>query len=53
MPILAAVALSTVLAGQSSGGIKVPFEKYTLPNGMKVILHVDKTLPVATINTWF
>ncbi len=53
MPILATVALSTVLAGQTSGGIKVPFERYTLPNGMKVILHVDKTLPVATINTWF
>lgn len=53
MPILATVALTTVLAGQTTGGIKVPFEKYTLPNGMKVILHVDKTLPVATINTWF
>ncbi len=53
MPILATVALSSVLAAQSSTGIKVPFEKYTLPNGMKVILHVDKTLPVATINTWF
>lgn len=53
MPFLATVVLSTVLAGQASVGIKVPFEKYTLPNGMKVILHVDKTLPVATINTWF
>jgi zinc protease len=53
MPFLATVALSTVLAAQSANGIKVPFEKYTLPNGMKVILHVDKTLPVATINTWF
>lgn len=28
-------------------------EKYTLPNGMTVILHVDKSLPVATINTWY
>lgn len=53
MPLLATLALSTVLSAQQSGAIKVPFEKYTLPNGMKVILHVDKTLPVATINTWF
>lgn len=53
MPFLATLALSTVLAGQNSAGIKVPYEKYTLPNGMKVILHVDKTLPVAIINTWF
>ncbi len=28
-------------------------EKYSLPNGMTVILHVDKSLPVATINTWY
>lgn len=53
MPLLASAALTAVLAAQSGSGIKVPFEKYTLPNGMKVILHVDKTLPVATINTWF
>ena len=53
MPFLATLALSTVFAAQSSTGIKVPYEKYTLSNGMKVILHVDKTLPVATINTWF
>jgi predicted Zn-dependent peptidase len=28
-------------------------EKYTLPNGMVVILHVDKSLPQATINLWY
>lgn len=31
----------------------VKFEKYTLPNGMTVILHEDHTLPVVGINTWF
>lgn len=31
----------------------VKVEKYKLPNGMTVILHQDRTLPVATINTWF
>jgi len=31
----------------------VPVEKYTLPNGMTVILHEDHTLPVATINIWY
>lgn len=31
----------------------VKYEKYTLPNGMKVILHEDHSLPVAAINTWF
>ncbi|MFA6044380.1 MAG: pitrilysin family protein [Phycisphaerales bacterium] len=31
----------------------VKFEKYTLPNGMTVILHEDHTLPIVGINTWF
>ncbi|MBU6413523.1 MAG: insulinase family protein [Planctomycetes bacterium] len=31
----------------------VPVEKYTLPNGMTVILHEDHALPVATINIWY
>lgn len=31
----------------------VPYEKYTLPNGMTVILHEDHSLPVAAVNTWY
>jgi zinc protease len=32
---------------------KIQFEKYTLPNGLQVILHVDKKLPVVHVNQWF
>lgn len=32
---------------------KVQFEKYTLPNGLQVVLHVDKKLPVVHVNQWF
>jgi zinc protease len=32
---------------------KVDFEKYTLPNGLQVILHVDRKLPVVHVNQWF
>ena len=28
---------------------KIKYEKYTLPNGLKVILHQDKTAPVVAI----
>lgn len=55
MPGLTLLA-TFVLGAQTSKApqkIKIPYEKYTLSNGLKVILHVDKTLPVATINTWF
>ena len=32
---------------------KIEFEKYTLPNGLEVILHVDRKLPVVHVNQWF
>ena len=39
------LGFSTLIA-QSS---KVQFEKYTLPNGLKVILHEDKSAPVVAV----
>ncbi len=32
---------------------KIQFEEYTLPNGLQVILHVDRKLPVVHVNQWF
>jgi zinc protease len=32
---------------------KIRFEKYTLPNGLEVILHEDHSTPVVTVNTWY
>ena len=29
------------------------YEKYTLPNGLQVILHQDKSVPLVTVNTWY
>lgn len=50
--IAAAVALVSVLASTAlAQDVKV--EKYTLPNGMTVILHEDHSLPTVVINTWF
>ena len=42
------LALALTAAAQD-----VPCEKYTLDNGMTVILHVDHSLPIATVNTWY
>jgi len=33
--------------------IDLPFEKFTLPNGLDVIFHVDKSLPMVHVNTWY
>lgn len=32
---------------------KLQFEKYTLPNGLEVILHEDHSTPIVTVNTWY
>ncbi|HKF44764.1 MAG TPA: insulinase family protein [Thermoanaerobaculia bacterium] len=31
----------------------VVFEKFVLPNGLQVILHVDRKLPIVHVNEWF
>ena len=56
--VLALVALGPGLQGQSptTGQPALPkleFEKYTLPNGLQVILHVDRKLPIVHVNEWF
>jgi len=32
---------------------RIAFEKYTLPNGLQVILHVDHKLPMVHVNNWY
>lgn len=32
---------------------EIAFEKYELPNGLDVILHVDHSIPMVTVNVWY
>ena len=32
---------------------EIAFEKYQLPNGLEVILHVDRAIPMVTVNVWY
>ncbi len=32
---------------------KIEFEKYTLANGLQVILHIDKKMPAVNVNLWY
>lgn len=41
------------LAALPAAAQSVKFEKFTLDNGMTVILHEDRSLPVAAINLWY
>jgi len=40
-------------AGVKPPQIKLDYEKYTLPNGLEVILREDHRLPIVAVNTWY
>ncbi|MBK7707169.1 MAG: insulinase family protein [Acidobacteria bacterium] len=45
--------LAVKVTAQQSSVPKIEFEKYTLSNGLEVILHVDRKLPIVHVNQWF
>jgi len=57
--VLGAVTLTNGgCAGVAGGGsgaprVNIAFEKYTLPNGLEVILRKDDRLPVVAVNVWY
>jgi zinc protease len=50
MPV--AILASSVNAGAQAIP-EIKFERYTLPNGLEVILHEDHSVPLVAVNTWF
>jgi zinc protease len=47
------VAGASVSAVNAQGTPKIKFEKYTLPNGLEVILHEDHSTPIVAVDTWY
>src|SRR5213075_1074027 len=55
---LASLAASSPAVAQrqsttSRSAINIPFEKYTLPNGLTVVLAPDHTSPTAAVNVYY
>lgn len=56
LALLLTVGLLQPTFGQkksSETSIKIPFETYKLPNGLNVILSVDKTTPTVAVDVWY
>jgi zinc protease len=49
----ACVATAPLLAQQRPKPIAVPYQMFTLPNGLTVILHEDHSVPLVTVNVWY
>lgn len=52
-PLLGPLATSAAVPTNLEKAIQFPVEKYTLPNGLIVILHPDQSLPAVSVQTWF
>jgi zinc protease len=51
---LAVALLAAVpLTGVSAQALRVPYQTFTLRNGLKVIVHEDHSVPIVTVNTWY
>jgi zinc protease len=51
--LLFVVALVCALAQTTAAQVKIPFETYKLPNGLTVILSVDKSTPTVAVDIWY
>jgi len=50
---VALLAVPAIAVAQQIAPPKIPHEKYTLQNGLTVILHVDHTTPIVAVNIWY
>lgn len=47
----AAVPSSALAAPKSD--VVIPYEEFTLPNGLRVIVHTDRKAPIVAVNVWY
>jgi zinc protease len=33
--------------------VKIPFEQFTLPNGLRVVVHTDRKAPIVALSVWY
>ncbi len=53
---LAAVAQgasASTPAPRPTGGELIPYEKFTLANGLTVVVHTDRKAPIVAVNVWY
>ncbi len=49
----AAPAAAAAPAAQARADIDIPYQQFTLPNGLRVIVHEDHKAPIVAVNLWY
>ncbi len=50
---LALVALLALPPDAAAQQLRIPYQRFTLPNGLTVFVTEDHSVPVVTVNTWY
>src|SRR4249919_2016458 len=50
--MLVAIFLFTAVAARAQE-VDIPYQKFTLDNGLTVIVHEDHKAPIVAVNTWY
>ena len=50
---LGVLSAAPARAADAPPDVDLQFEKYTLPNGLEVVLHVDPSAPQIAVNVWY
>jgi len=52
-PAIVAAGTGKATAAQTDAQIEIAYERYTLDNGLEVILHQDPSAPLVAVNIWY
>ena len=50
--IIVALFLAPALAG-ATAAVDIPYEEFTLDNGLRVVVHTDRKAPIVAVNIWY
>ncbi len=54
MLLAAGVVAPRLAAAQgATSTVEIPYEEFTLPNGLRVIVHSDRKAPIVAVNLWY
>jgi zinc protease len=50
---LLALSVAAPLAAAPAPAVDIPFEEFTLENGLRVVVHTDRKAPIVAVNLWY
>ncbi|PBJ84133.1 peptidase M16 [Lysobacteraceae bacterium NML93-0399] len=50
---IAAAPLALAAPPAAAATVDIPYETFTLPNGLRVVVHTDRKAPIVAVNIWY